>query len=694
TNRYDAFGRRTGYATTRDGGATWDWTLLELDPAGRVARRTRSDGSYSTAAYLPGNRLGETRNRRGLPLTRSYDAAGRLVAESDEYCWCEREWDYDGFGSVSSEDCYYGGITRETMRDARGLATNETVEIDGDVFTLARSFGASGRLESLDAGGCAAGYSYDSENRLASVSNAAFTVVYAYAPDGLTAGYSVACSNGVAVVREVSRDPLRRRLVTGVTNRVNGTVVSAYAYSHDLLGRVVARNGDSFGYDARSQLTSATVSGVTGGYGYDTAGNFSQTSRGGLQTSYSADGMNRYASVAPGGVQESLSYDADGNLAEINGMALGWDARNRVCEIDYGYGWCGYDNTGRPVLSYVGDQTRKWLYDGWNIVRSVHDDGYATETSDYVWGADLSGTLDGAGGVGGLLAVRQDGVWHFPLYDANGNITAYISETGAVSATYAYGPFGETVSHTGRDFEHRFSTKPWDETLGTYTYICRDYSPALGRWLSEDPVLEQGGYNLYSYCGNEPVNKYDLFGFLDVPKSIKVEKCHAYLYIGHSIKNRPIEWQLPEDGGAFAGAICCWSNLNNPDNEWRWPQVPFFDGEIFSDSGFGKHKNVQQGCSMPSNGISYDYEKDSNDNGEAAPTITEMIKKAWSSDALNTIINTLRSKPYCCESVVFEIYVGVDKGNQMIKEAIRGTNLNWQQGEVRKIRIPLTELQR
>ena len=43
---------------------------------------------------------------------------------------------------------------------------------------------------------------------------------------------------------------------------------------------------------------------------------------------------------------------------------------------------------------------------------------------------DLSGTLDGAGGVGGLLATEVGGVWYFPLYDNNGNVTDYVSETG------------------------------------------------------------------------------------------------------------------------------------------------------------------------------------------------------------------------------------------------------------------------
>ena len=91
---------------------------------------------------------------------------------------------------------------------------------------------------------------------------------------------------------------------------------------------------------------------------------------------------------------------------------------------------------------------------------------------------------------------------------------------------------GETVAHTGRDFEHRFGTKPYNGELGTYTYIYRECSPTLGRWLSEDPVLEQGGYNLYAYCGNEPVQNIDFIGMLNLfqgccngKKYNKLSKC-------------------------------------------------------------------------------------------------------------------------------------------------------------------------
>jgi len=38
------------------------------------------------------------------------------------------------------------------------------------------------------------------------------------------------------------------------------------------------------------------------------------------------------------------------------------------------------------------------------------------------------------------------------------------------------------------------------------------YDPRMGRWLSRDPIGEDGGFNLYAYCGNDPVNKHDPLG--------------------------------------------------------------------------------------------------------------------------------------------------------------------------------------
>lgn len=42
------------------------------------------------------------------------------------------------------------------------------------------------------------------------------------------------------------------------------------------------------------------------------------------------------------------------------------NARNHISDIGGWWGWLGYDNSGRLCVEYLGDRTRKWLYDGWN----------------------------------------------------------------------------------------------------------------------------------------------------------------------------------------------------------------------------------------------------------------------------------------------------------------------------------------
>jgi hypothetical protein len=38
------------------------------------------------------------------------------------------------------------------------------------------------------------------------------------------------------------------------------------------------------------------------------------------------------------------------------------------------------------------------------------------------------------------------------------------------------------------------------------------YCPRTGRFISRDPLGEAGGFNLYAYCGNDPVNRHDPLG--------------------------------------------------------------------------------------------------------------------------------------------------------------------------------------
>ena len=93
-----------------------------------------------------------------------------------------------------------------------------------------------------------------------------------------------------------------------------------------------------------------------------------------------------------------------------------------------------------------------------------------------------------------------------------GNVTRYIDESGNVVAAYEYDTFGKTIAQTGpmaEVFRHRFSSKFYDSETGLYYYGYRFYSTSLMRWLNRDPIEEDGGLNLYGFCGNNPTSRID-----------------------------------------------------------------------------------------------------------------------------------------------------------------------------------------
>jgi len=135
--------------------------------------------------------------------------------------------------------------------------------------------------------------------------------------------------------------------------------------------------------------------------------------------------------------------------------------------------------------------TNRWVYDGWNRIALLSPSGTVTE--EYLWGLDLSGSMQGAGGVGGLLlwsrTYDSGASWqsYYPCYDGNGNVTELLDDDGERAAQWEYDPFGNTVASAPAPanwaspvtfFPYRFSTKPLDPDIGLYYYGYRWCAPS------------------------------------------------------------------------------------------------------------------------------------------------------------------------------------------------------------------------
>lgn len=250
------------------------------------------------------------------------------------------------------------------------------------------------------------------------------------------------------------------------------------------------------------------------------------------------------------GDPESFDYDLDGNLKKDGRWDYFWDGENRLIAMQTRDDlnsdlprWrleFTYDYMGRRVVKktrswditnvWNNDEEMHFIYQGWNLIAELDAIQSMQIHRSYVWGTDLSGSLSGAGGVGGLLMVRvhshvtaEEDVY-YPSYDGNGNVVGLTdAATGLVAALYEYGPFGETIRMTGPAAEinpFRFSTKYQDELSDLYYYGFRYYNPSMGRWLNKDPIEEQGGLHLYGFVGNDPVSRTDYLGLADLSMSL------------------------------------------------------------------------------------------------------------------------------------------------------------------------------
>ncbi|MGB0155106.1 MAG: RHS repeat domain-containing protein [Verrucomicrobiales bacterium] len=560
---YDAYGQQTSLTTYRDlsginvGSPAWplasaggDTTTWVFEAAtGLLIQKQDADGKGASYTYTIDGLIDTRTWARGVVTTYGYDGFNRLTTtaySNDPTNTASTLIQYDRLGrqtrvsrtGVASATFAYDPVTlvpdSETIDYGSGSLQRT---LDRSYDSLLRSSGLS--LLNGATQEHAMTYSYDTEGRLDSVNSGsgAFGYQYMGANRRLLSQVS-APTHDVDLAYETNRDHLDVRTNELITFN---TVISAFGYTVDSIGRrsSVAQGGSAvtvpgqtitWGYNDRDEVISADHSADNAqdrAYDFDGIGNRLTATENGVTTTYGSNGLNQYTTVGT----VNPVHDLDGNAtaaplpADTSANAtLTWDGENRLVQItrtdgvvvDY-----AYDGRGRRVRKTVANGEDRWfVYDGWNLVAEYNvSTGSASASLSpdtvYTWGQDVSGTMQGAGGVGGLLAVRSGTSDYYPLYDGNGNVTEYLDSAGVVVAHYEYDAFGKVAAISGTqagDFAFQFSTKYADGESGLSYYGFRYYDSLTGRWLSRDPIAERGGWNLYGFVGNQPTGVIDLLG--------------------------------------------------------------------------------------------------------------------------------------------------------------------------------------
>ena len=107
------------------------------------------------------------------------------------------------------------------------------------------------------------------------------------------------------------------------------------------------------------------------------------------------------------------------------------------------------------------------------------------------------------------------------IYDVDGNLCAmYRYDAWGNHKVYdEFGVENSNVDFIGNINPIRYRGYYFDKETQLYWVSSRYYSPELCRWISPDSIeyldpQSINGLNLYAYCGNDPINKYDLLQFL------------------------------------------------------------------------------------------------------------------------------------------------------------------------------------
>jgi len=208
------------------------------------------------------------------------------------------------------------------------------------------------------------------------------------------------------------------------------------------------------------------------------------------------------------------TYDRSGNL--LTSLAPGnqsttntWDGENRLTQVALPTGIVDtftYNADGRRVQKQDSTGTTKHVWDDEHIL--VETNGSNTIQVVY--------TLEPVV-YGNLISQSRGGADSFYLFDALGSTRQLASVTGAVTDTYIYDSFGNSISALGTTANaFRYvgqSGYYFNSDTATYLVRLRAYDPSKARFLSRDPLgIEWRADNLFLYVGNSPVRFIDPSG--------------------------------------------------------------------------------------------------------------------------------------------------------------------------------------
>jgi RHS repeat-associated protein len=487
---YDAAGRQTKLVGPLAQSANPDdsklvWTT-NYDAAGNTVKATDPDTGTTTSSYNDDNELVSSTDNAGQTLSTDYDVLGRKMAvhNGDTSGPVINSWAYD------TADGGKGKLAAATTYATDGTTPTWTQSIKGynafDKPTGETTYNPAGQITSAtgtqDGGGAASTdrqcFDYDYLGRLTNAWTDAGTTHTAPTPSVQGIG---GCD---------TTDPS--------TASLSGPAPYWQSYSYDLTGNRIASTDHSTTPGGSDRTTTETYDGL------DTQHAVHTVTTGNTTTSwdYDADGRPTGTTTTTGG---TVNPDT--------GQAFTWNPAGKLATLTTGTpdqpthstGY-GYDTDGNLIARTVDGTTT--LYLGGDAIHL--SSGSATEIDRTYSFPDGPSAVRVATAAGSSL--------HWQAADPHGTGTVDITADGLTVTRRRYTPFGQDRTPTSsQDWagDKGFVGGTRDDTNQLTNLGARQYSPALGRFLNPDPLLDSASpqqWNGYAYANNMPINALDSSG--------------------------------------------------------------------------------------------------------------------------------------------------------------------------------------
>lgn len=498
-------------------------TTYGYDDLGRLATVTDPLANVTAYGYdRAGNLIQVTQpggNCAGAPatgcITRGYDAANQLrtVAYSDGVTpnVTDVAYDDDGrrigvdYGTTSSVTWAYDSLGRLTASND-GTAVGYGYDLGGNVT----------RISYPGANEVTRGYD-DAGRMITSTDWVAGTTTFDYDDDSnlVSSTYPDAAQVDTATVDDAGR-------VSSIVMSAGASSLATLGYSRDDLGQLTGEDqsglpgpDSSWGYNALEQLVDRNS---TSTWGYDAGDNLVVTGAGVRQVFNAANQLCSVASSGAGTCSVSavgattFGYDDRGNRTTVTppspaaATTYGYDQADRLTGVDTVSAVYGYDSDGLRLSKTVGADSTAFAWDRSGSLPLLLTEATGTDTTAYLYGP------------GGLAyaQINPDATVTYLHHDQIGSVRLLTDDTGSVTGSVTYDPYGAVSASTGTLSRLGFAGEYTDDETGFVYLRARYYGPATGQFLTRDP-LAASTREPYGYTAGNPLNATDPSGLFGIP---------------------------------------------------------------------------------------------------------------------------------------------------------------------------------